>query len=133
MHRDWFMEGANVFVELYTDRIELSSPGGLPKGMKLSALGHKSIRRNALIADLLHRIEFIEKAGTGIKRIRDEARAQGCPEPRFEETGFFTATFYPNPQVRAQAASQSVGSTGQVGTKYPPSTPQVAPQVTPQV
>ncbi len=60
MHRDWFVEGANVFVELYTDRIEVISPGGLPKGMTLADLGRKSIRRNALIADLLHRIEFIE-------------------------------------------------------------------------
>jgi len=123
MHRDWFMEGANVFVELYTDRIEVSSPGTLPKGMKLSDLGHKSIRRNALIADLLHRIEFIEKAGTGIKRIRKEARDQGCPEPVFEETGFFTATFFPNPEVRAKLEQE------QGGTKYPASTPQVTPQV----
>ncbi len=117
MHRDWFIEGANVFVEIYTDRIEVSSPGGLPKGMKLSDLGHKSVRRNALIADLLHRIDFIEKAGTGIKRIRDEARAQGCPEPLFEETGFVTATFFPNPEVRAQAGAQPAEATEQVGTK----------------
>jgi ATP-dependent DNA helicase RecG len=34
MHRDWFNEGANVFVEIYADRIEVSSPGGLPKGMR---------------------------------------------------------------------------------------------------
>lgn len=117
MHRDWFMEGANVFVEIYTDRIEVSSPGGLPTGMKLSDLGHKSVRRNALIADLLHRIDFIEKAGTGIKRIRDEARAQGCPEPLFEETGFVTATFFPNPEVRAQVGFQPAETTQQVGTK----------------
>src|SRR3990170_523892 len=84
MHRDWFMDGANVFVELYTDRIEVSSPGGLPKGMKLSDLGTKSVRRNELIADLLHRIDFIEKAGTGIRRIREEARLGGYPEPVFE-------------------------------------------------
>ena len=32
MHRDWFFDGANVFVEIYTDRIEVSSPGSLPKG-----------------------------------------------------------------------------------------------------
>ncbi|MGH7340555.1 MAG: ATP-binding protein, partial [Candidatus Rokuibacteriota bacterium] len=55
MHRDWFIHGANIFVELYTDRIEVSSPGGLFKGMTIADLGHKSIRRNALIADLLHR------------------------------------------------------------------------------
>ena len=66
---------------------------------------------------LLHRIDFIEKAGTGIKRIRDEARVQGCPEPLFEETGFVTATFFPNPEVRAQVGAQSVGASEQVGTK----------------
>ncbi len=117
MHRDWFMDGANVFVEIYTDRIEISSPGGLPKGMKFSDLGRKSIRRNALIADLLHRITFIEKAGTGIKRMRDEARDQRCPEPTFEENGFFTAIFRPNPEVRAQAGAKEAPSTAQVGMK----------------
>ncbi len=123
MHRNWFIEGANVFVELYTDRIEVSSPGGLPRGMTLSDLGRKSVRRNALLADLLHRITFIEKAGTGIKRIRDEVRAQGCPEPVFENTGFFTATFRPNPDVRARAESL-VAARG--GTKWAPSGHQVA-------
>jgi len=117
MHRDWFMEGANIFVEIYTDRIEISSPGGLPKGMKLSDLGRKSIRRNALIADLLHRITFIEKAGTGIKRMREEAHDQRCPEPIFEENGFFTAIFYPNPEVRAQAETRPEPSTAQVPPK----------------
>lgn len=79
MHRDWFNEGANVFVEIHADHIEVVSPGGLPPGMLPKDLGHKSVRRNPLIADLLHRIEFIEKAGTGIKRMRDEARERGCP------------------------------------------------------
>ena len=51
----------------------------------------------------MHRIDFIEKAGTGIKRIRDDSRAQGCPEPKFQTTGFFTTIFYPNPKVRTQA------------------------------
>ncbi|MBE3038268.1 MAG: hypothetical protein IMZ62_05605, partial [Chloroflexi bacterium] len=108
---------------------------------------------------LLHRIDFIEKAGTGIKRIRDEARVQGCPEPLFEETGFVTATFFPNPEVRAQVGTKEAPSTAQVGTKlgprqyhvqahealesnahvpdiYPPSTPQAPrkyPASTPQV
>jgi predicted HTH transcriptional regulator len=34
-------------------------------------------------------IDFIEKAGTGIRRIRDDVRAQGCPDPEFENNGFF--------------------------------------------
>jgi ATP-dependent DNA helicase RecG len=117
MHRDWFMDGANVFVEIYADRIEISSPGGLPKGMKLSDLGRKSVRRNALIADLLHRITFIEKAGTGIKRMRDEAHDQHCPMPVFEDNGFFTAIFHPNPEVRAQADVRQGTSTAQAPRK----------------
>ncbi|MFN8624868.1 MAG: ATP-binding protein [Candidatus Binatia bacterium] len=130
MHRDWFMDGANVFVELYTDRIEVVSPGGLPKGMTLSDLGRKAVRRNALIADLLHRIDFIEKAGTGIKRIRDEAREGGYPEPVWETNGFTTAIFRPNPAVRA-AANRPGPSGDQAGTKWAPSAPQVPPKYPP--
>ena len=136
MHRDWFFDGANVFVELYADRIEVISPGSLPKGLTLADLGRKSIRRNTLIADLLHRIDFIEKAGTGIRRIRDGAREQECPEPKFEADRFVTVTFRPNPEVREvpgddrvtpQVTSEVTGEvTGQV-------TPEVAPEVTPEV
>ena len=104
MHRDWFFEGANVFVELYSDRIEVVSPGRLPQGLSLGNLGSRSVRRNALIADLLHRIGFVEKAGTGILRIREEAREQGCPEPSFEANSFVTVTFRPNPEVRTLSA-----------------------------
>ncbi|MYC62808.1 MAG: hypothetical protein F4X16_08225 [Caldilineaceae bacterium SB0661_bin_34] len=108
MHRDWFIDGANVFVEIYTDRIEVVSPGSLPQGLQLTDLGSRSIRRNALIADLLHHIDFIEKAGTGIRRIRNEVRAQGSPEPKFEANGFFTVTFRPNPEVRASGDVRSM-------------------------
>jgi ATP-dependent DNA helicase RecG len=118
MHRDWFIDGANVFVEIYTDRIEVVSPGSLPKGMTLSDLGRKSVRRNALIADLLRRIDFIEKAGTGVKRIRDEAREGGYPEPEWEADGFVTTIFRPNPAVRAQVESRPAEPLApQVGTK----------------
>lgn len=113
-------------MEIYADRIEVSSPGGLPKGMRPADLGRKSVRRNFLVADLLHRISFIEKAGTGIKRMRDTAREQGCPEPAFAEDGFFTAGFFPNPEVRAQIATRSEEATPEV-------TPEVTGEVTGEV
>ena len=73
------------------------------------------------IADLLHRITFIEKAGTGIKRMRDEAHDQSCPEPLFEEDGFFTAIFCPNPEVQVQLDNrQEAGAVQTVEDKrYP--------------
>jgi ATP-dependent DNA helicase RecG len=117
MHRDWFNEGANVFVEVLGDRITISNPGGLPAGLTAGELGSRSVRRNPLIADLLHRIGFIEKAGTGIGRMREEARRHGCPAPRFVADGFFTATFRPLPgsRVTGQDAGQVTGQvTGHV-------------------
>jgi len=88
--------------------------------------------------------------------MREEALDQRCPAPIFEENGFFTAIFYPNPEVRAQVGTMEEPKTAQVGTKsgpngnqdeahrtpestahvphmYPENTPQVAQQVTPQV
>jgi len=115
MHRDYFEAGANVFVEIYDDRIEISNPGGLPKGLSKEELGTRSVRRNPLIADLLHRIAFIEKAGTGIRRMIEDARKHKCPEPNFTVNGFFTATFWPNVEIARKI------------------TPQVTPQATPQV
>ena len=119
MHRDYFESGANVFVEIYDDRIEISNPGGLPKGLSKEELGTRSVRRNPLIADLLHRIALIEKAGTGIWRMREEAKRHKCPEPKFTVNGFFTATFWPNIEIARRISPQA--------------TPQVTPQVTGQV
>ena len=142
MHRDWFFDGANVFVEIYADRIEVISPGGLPKGLALADLGNASIRRNPLIADLLHRINFIEKAGTGIRRIRDGARQQNCPEPEFNVGRFVTVTFRPNPEVRRCGQRTEIGPrvggeateevTGEVGAPTAQVTAQVG-EVTAQV
>ena len=135
MHRDWFFEGANIFVEVYTDRIKVISPGGLPKGLTPANLGHVSIRRNPLIADLLHRIDFIEKAGTGIRRIRDGARQQDCPEPEFDAGRFVTVTFRPNPKVRLLVQGEDVygeatrAATEQVTEQVTVATEQVTEQV----
>ena len=57
----------------------------------------------------VHRIGFIEKAGTGIRRIRDEARELYCPEPEFEANGFVTVIFRPNREVRAEAEERPMG------------------------
>ncbi|MFC1596203.1 ATP-binding protein [Candidatus Margulisiibacteriota bacterium] len=93
MHRDYHIRGGRVSIEIYRDRVEISSPGGLPKGMRLRDLGKKSIPRNALIADMFHRLGEVEKAGSGIKRIREEMKKAGLPNPKYEITGFCTVVF----------------------------------------
>jgi ATP-dependent DNA helicase RecG len=91
-HRDYFEWGANVQVDIFDNRIEISNPGGLPKGLKPENFGKHSVARNSLVAALLHRCNYIEKAGTGIQRMRDGMEGAGLLEPTFEFSGFFTVT-----------------------------------------
>jgi len=92
-HRDYFEKGANVIVEIFDDRIDISNPGGLVKGMSLKDLGEKSVLRNPNIASLLHRVRYIEKMGTGVTKMRKLMREAGLLPPLFESGYFFTATF----------------------------------------
>jgi ATP-dependent DNA helicase RecG len=78
--------------------------------------------------EYFHRVAFIEKAGTGIRRIIEDAREHHCPEPKFKANGFFTATFWPTTEQVTDQVTEQVGE--QVDEQL---TPQVTPQATPQV
>lgn len=93
MHRDYFLFGAHVTVDIFDDRIEIGNPGGLPKGLKEEEFGKKSVRRNPLIATLLHRINLVENMGTGIGKIKGLLKEAGAPEARFTFGDFYTIIF----------------------------------------
>jgi len=102
-HRDYFERGANAQVDIFDDRIEISNPGGLPKGLKPENFGKHSVARNSLVAALLHRCNYIEKAGTGVQRMRDGMKEAGLLEPTFEFSGFFTIILQRNKVVEKKA------------------------------
>lgn len=89
-HRDYFEKGANVMIEVFDNRVEISNPGGLPKGLKPDDFGRRTLARNPLIAALLNRAGYIEKLGTGIPRVRQNMAQAKLPEPRFDFDNFFT-------------------------------------------
>lgn len=90
VHRDYFEKGATVMIEIFDNRVEISNPGGLPKGLKPEDFGKRTLARNPLMASLLNRANYIENLGTGIQRIRKEMTAAGLPEPDFHFDDFFT-------------------------------------------
>ena len=92
-HRDYFEKGARVMVEIYDDRVDIVSPGGVCKGITRENFGTVSITRNSVIASMFYRIGYIEQMGTGIMRMKDAAKAAEVSEPEFEFSGFFKATF----------------------------------------
>ena len=105
-HRDYFEKGANVMVEIFDDRIEISNPGGLPSGLTRKSFGTKSVVRNPVIASLLHRAGYIEKIGTGIKRIKNAVKEHGRGSVIFSFDSFFTVSF-----SRVKAAEKTSAKT----------------------
>ena len=93
IHHDYFEKGANVMVEIFDDRIEISSPGGLVKGLNPIDFGKKSVLRNPNIANIFQRIGYIEKMGTGIARMQLLIKEAGIQPIEFSFTTFVTANF----------------------------------------
>jgi ATP-dependent DNA helicase RecG len=92
-HRDYFEKGARVMVEVFDDRVDVASPGGVCKGITSENFGTVSIARNPINASMLFRADYIEQMGTGIERMKRAAREANVAEPAFELFGFFRVTF----------------------------------------
>jgi ATP-dependent DNA helicase RecG len=107
IHRDYHFDTARISVEVYKDRVEISSPGGLPPGLKPEEFGKKSVHRNRLIAEMFQRLGEVERAGAGIRKMRDAIKAAGLRPPRFEFTTFFTITFW-RPEAQAGALAEGL-------------------------
>ena len=96
-HRNYLREGISVTVEIFEDRVEIYNFGALPKDLKRSDFGKRSSPRNPLIAQLMLRAKYIEKMGTGIKKMRRLVKKSGLKPIKFAFTNFTTLTFYRKP------------------------------------
>ncbi|MCK4468497.1 MAG: putative DNA binding domain-containing protein, partial [Desulfobacterales bacterium] len=87
-HRDYY-EYDSVNIAIFKDRVEIRSPGGLFGGLTIEQITKEMIskRRNELIAEMFHRVHFVEKWGRGIRLILSKE-----PETVFSEVAniFFT-------------------------------------------
>lgn len=90
VHRDYSISGADIKFAIFDDRIEITSPGLLPKTLDIEdiKIGRSEIK-NKVIARFFKEINFIEEWGTGIKRIIKSCTLAGLEEPQFIETGMF--------------------------------------------
>ncbi|MEN6293841.1 MAG: RNA-binding domain-containing protein [Methanobacterium sp.] len=95
IHRRYDQAGA-VQIAMYQDRVEVTSPGGLPDGVSETAYLYSqiSVPRNLIIAEVFHRLHLIEKFGTGIDRIRREYEPYAS-KPEFEITDVWIRVVLP--------------------------------------
>ncbi|MBO5281778.1 MAG: putative DNA binding domain-containing protein [Lachnospiraceae bacterium] len=79
-HRDYFLDGTQIQVDMFKDRLEISSPGSFYRGGKLGKTydlsGIISKRRNELITAVLVSCNVMEAAGTGFDKIIEEYKGE---------------------------------------------------------
>ena len=85
-HRDYSIRGEGIRVFMFSDRLEVYSPGRLPGHVTLDNLKDERYSRNEAIVAVLNDMGYIERLGYGIDRMLATMDAHGLPAPAFEET-----------------------------------------------
>lgn len=94
-HRDYAMHGARIRLHLFSDRLELSTPGGLPNSLSVETMDSNSISRNETLINLLsryfpadpitRRTNLIERRGEGVPTILDASERLSTRRPLYEQ------------------------------------------------
>ena len=86
VHRDYTIKNTFISLYIYSDRIEITSPGKLIPPVTLKKLGTcLPAHRNKTLCDILSQTKFMEHVGTGIKRMNDAMINNGLSKPIYEE------------------------------------------------
>ena len=96
IHRNYLELGSEVHIDMFDDRLEIFSPGGMVDGSTLEGKNLReipSMRRNPVLADIFSRLNYMERRGSGFKKIL-EAYSGYEKKPVFvSEHWGFTITF----------------------------------------
>lgn len=75
-HRDYSIRGSKIRLFLFSDRIEIYSPGNLPNAITIESMAYRVFTRNQLLVNFLSRIKspstgkvILESRGEGVRTI----------------------------------------------------------------
>ena len=72
IHRNYLELGSEVHIDMYDNRLEIYSPGGLVDGASIDdmdIMNMASRRRNPVLADIFSRLKYMERRGSGFKKM----------------------------------------------------------------
>ena len=78
IHRDYLILGSEVHIDIYDDRLTIYSPGGMPDGTRIQERDLSSIsstRLNPVLADIFGRLGYMERQGSGFKKVTESYHA----------------------------------------------------------
>ncbi|MCP4538465.1 MAG: transcriptional regulator [Chloroflexi bacterium] len=94
-HRDYRLGGRRIEVRMFSDRMEIISPGGLPGFITVDNIVEEHFSRNPRIVSGLYQWGYIEELGLGVDLMIEEMVRAGHPPPKFKDTPYtFTVTLY---------------------------------------
>ena len=97
-HRDYNAQGDCIHVNIFSNQLEVTSPGGLPGPITVDNLLQARFSRNPIIVQVLADLGFVERLGYGLDRVVAVMRENLLPPPQFEETtGVFRVTLRNEP------------------------------------
>jgi predicted HTH transcriptional regulator len=114
-HRNYEDASRKIMIEVFTDRVVISSPGYPPAPLTLAKLRRGNYRpcsRNPVIAQTLATFKLMEQRGSGFARMRDAMLNHGLDAPAFtEQDGYFIVTF-PGPDGNYDRLKVPAGAAG---------------------
>jgi ATP-dependent DNA helicase RecG len=94
-HRDYRLTGRSIEIRMYTDRMEITSPGGLPAHITVDNIVEEHYSRNPRLVNGLYQWGYIEELGLGVDRMIEDMVKAGHPPPVFDaKTHRFSVTLY---------------------------------------
>ena len=98
IHRDYQILGAEIHIDMFDDRLEITSPGGMFDGSLIQNLeihNIPSMRRNIVIADVFSRLHYMDRRGSGLSRIL-ESYNDSIQKPKFISDSLSFTVIFPN-------------------------------------
>ena len=111
IHRDYMELGSEVHIDIFDNRMEIYSPGGMFDGSLVQNLDTDLVaskRRNPIIADIFSRMKYMERRGSGFKKIKGDYqyaynyRQDLAPKFQSTATSFFVTLYNLNYNVPAE-------------------------------
>jgi ATP-dependent DNA helicase RecG len=99
-HRDYRLRGRRIEVRMFDDRLEVSSPGGLPGHITLDNIVDEHYSRNPRIVSGLFEWGYVEELGLGVDRMIEDMIQAGHPTPVFRATPYSFSVTLLNARTR---------------------------------
>ncbi len=99
-HRDYRLRGRRIEVRMFSDRLEVISPGGLPGFITVENIKDEHFSRNPRLVGGLFHWGYIEELGLGIDRMLEVMEQAGHSPPRFDARPYSFAVALHNGRIR---------------------------------